>query len=368
MSHKIMKPYLHNRPNNKANLGISLTELLVSSVVASIVISATMGGAMFSRQLYTQDGARTQVNQTLRSSMDMVGADVQQAGESMRRVDPTFPIIQLQQDPNNTGSSILTMRRNELLPIPVCANLGNFSTDPPTAGGSIQNITIFTRDPDRTDDIVPPGNCAELEDETDSNSAPMVDDILNRLEAQRVEQGGTLRLYLYDGDGGGQFVDISTSINNNPLNANDDIRYLSINATTGQKPYAAGAARLYVLTERRYQLNNGSLQLTINNGQPQTIVSGIQRFQVLARSNGATAGAALIERTSFCHLIATPTPCVDTSAPAALQNHAWSEINHLQVTMLATNAVDAGSLITGKETQASRTLVEQFFPRNVMSF
>jgi hypothetical protein len=358
-----------------SNQGLTLMELITSTVVATLVISVSLGGAMFNRELYAQDEVRTRVNQSLRSAIDLVGADIQQMGEQIRRDDPNFPVVELTRNPANPSdtnwTSTLIMRRNLLPFLPVCQNLGNpgneTATPPvaPTAATGITQIQVFQRDLNPIDDNRPPGTCPELQNELDAlGSAPAIDATLANWNTARLNNGGTLRAFLYDGSGGGQFVTVtgSTSPDNNT-------RIVTIQATNGEQFYAGGSARLYFLEERQYRVDaNNNLQLTIDGGAPQTIVSGIQRFQVRITTNPIVATDPLINHFSFCERAAADR-CFDPTAAADSQLDAWSVINNLRVTIVGSDpSLGSGDQIRSKSQESSRTLSEDFFPRNVMNF
>jgi Tfp pilus assembly protein PilW len=367
LSHLISKYHRRASSPLNPNQGVTLTELIVSTVVASIVITVTLGGSMFNRELYAQDEVRTRVNQTLRSSMDLVGADIQQMGEQIRRDDPYFPVVELTRNPanpnvnDNTWTSTLIMRRNLLPYLPVCQDLGNSTTSTPMNG--ITSIQVFTRAPADPDAIRPPGDCATLVNELDTSSAPAVDATIERWETARQNNGGTLRAFLYDGQGGGQFVTVTALPGRNPTNAT--ARALTIQSTNGVQFYANGSAKLYFLEERRYEVANNNLQLTIDDGNPQTIVSGIQRFQVRIDTDPLVATDPLVNHFAFCERTAAQR-CFDPAAAVDAQFDAWSVINRLQVTLVAENV--AGGQVRTKSEEASRILSEDFFPRNAMNF
>jgi hypothetical protein len=352
------------------NQGLTLTELIASTVVASIVITVTLGGSMFNRELYAQDEVRTRVNQTLRSSMDLVGVDIQQMGEQIRRDDPRFPVVELTREFSNPNviddnwTSTLTMRRNLLPYLPVCQDLGNLATSAPMNG--ITSIQVFTRADATPGAVRPPGDCATLANELDPNSAPAVDATVARWDTARQNNGGTLRAFLYDGQGGGQFVTVTALPGNSPANA--ATRAITIQSTNGVQVYTNGFAKLYFLEERRYEVDaNNNLQLTVDNGTPQTIVSGIQRFQVRIDTDPLVTTDPLVSHFAFCERNAAER-CFDPTATSGSEYDAWSVINRLRVTLVAENPNGAGSQVRSKSEEASRILSEDFFPRNAMNF
>ncbi len=63
--------------------GVTLIELLISVAVGLIIITSAFGLTMSNRQLLAVDQERTEVNQNLRSALDIIGADVRVTGERL---------------------------------------------------------------------------------------------------------------------------------------------------------------------------------------------------------------------------------------------------------------------------------------------
>jgi type II secretory pathway pseudopilin PulG len=376
-----VSPLLPSAPSQskplQPNVGITLVELIASTVVASMVISVAFGGMMFNRELYAQDEVRTRVNQTLRSAMDLVGADAQQIGEQILRADPAFPAVELRRTPatpapgSTDWSSSLIMRRNLLPFLTVCQNLGNpgdsEATPPvaPTSQTGITSIQIFTRDTNPNDEVRPEGTCGELSNERDNASAPAIDAVRDRWNTARTNNGGTLRAFLYDGNGGGQFVTV-TGFTSPDANS----RTVTIQSANGLQFYANGRARLYFLEERRYEVDtNRNLTLKIDDGTPQTVVSGVERFQVRITTNPVVSTDPLINHFAFCEY-SQADRCLnpDTSISADARLDSWSVINHLRVTLIARDTTAENGRIDPKSQESARTISEDFFPRNVMNF
>lgn len=336
---------------DKHNQGITLAELIVSSVVATIVLSISLGGAMFNRELYNQDQVRTRVSQNIRSVLDLVGSDIQQAGERIPR-DRRFPVLELRQ--NGTSSSLI-MRRHILdQPLTVCQSF--------VEGDSISSLQVFERFTNAPGQVRPPGTCAELRDETGNplTTPPAIDTDLAQWQAEINSKNGRMRAYLYNGDGSGQFVQV---IGINPMNPASDptgnSRVIQIVRVPGQAVYTSGTARLYLLEERKYEIVNNTLQMTVDDGVPQALVSGIQRMQISVRYDDQPTPL-----TSFCAQ-SVFSPCVNTSTAT---EDAWSEVDDIKIEVTATDPASGNGLMDAKADIPSRTMSETFFPRNILNF
>jgi prepilin-type N-terminal cleavage/methylation domain-containing protein len=351
------------RPQAKLNLlerGVTLTELLVSTVVAGIVLSVTLGGAMVNRQMFVEDQTRTTVNQTLRSGMDLIGADIQQAGENLLRTESMFPAVELLRDPPNppAGSdnwnSVLIVRRLLLTRLPVCLKLGNDAVTPPTAQSNITSIRVFD-----TTDTTLPADCRNTENRN----------VVAQWNTQR-EQFGTLsgttrrlRIFIYDSDGRGQFINFTGTGTTNLQTAN--AIDLSLESFNGEMFYNNTNARAAVVEERQYRIQNNTLQLVVDGGAAQTLVNGIERFRVtIPTTDPANAANPPIDNIVLCER-SSPNRCFDPASPTAADT--WSRIRSVQVTLTATDQ-SGSDLVRSKQEVASRTLTEQFFPRNILNF
>lgn len=77
-----------------SNKGFTLLELLVALVIASIVLGLALKLIVDQRKLVVADQARTQINQNLRASIDLVGTDIKQAGERLAG-NTQLPVVQV---------------------------------------------------------------------------------------------------------------------------------------------------------------------------------------------------------------------------------------------------------------------------------
>lgn len=300
--------------------GFTLVELLVSMVVATIVISMAFSAVLYNRRLYVEDQARINVNQNLRAAMDFIGTDIKQAGE--RITDANFPVIRI------TGGSELVLRRRLDFPIlPVCQAIAVSSTNRVFAASSA---------------ATPPPGCNPL---PDSNS----DGYRDNLEAWRNYrckqdnvtgcQGNileTVKAFIYDGNGNGEYFDY---VGENGTTF--ELQKLATNPAW-QYAYTTGAGGIYLLEERKFNLLNNILQLSIDGKTPQKLVNQLSTFEVKAvlQSNPTGSGKGTFPETG----------------------DRWQQINSINVNLTAIAPPEQLNIKTSRLTAS-----EKFFPRNALS-
>ena len=95
----------------------TLVELLVAMVLLALVLGIVFTTTTSTLGLYRTDQARLSANRDSRSTLDILGNDIRQAGE---RFTSDFPAITIANDAS--GNSVLTLRRALIdSPLPLCA-------------------------------------------------------------------------------------------------------------------------------------------------------------------------------------------------------------------------------------------------------
>ena len=182
MDNKSTKFKRHLLALDKSNQGITLVELLTGTLISSVIINLGFMGFSLSRQMYLQDQQTSSVNQTLRSVFEMVGADIRQAGEGFAE-DPNFPSIVVTDD--DEGNSELRIRRSVLTTsLPICRKV---------VSGTTEEVMVV-------DDSGSVAGCDVIDN--DNNGWP---DSLDAWRDYRVSNGSTVRAFIYDGIGNGEF-------------------------------------------------------------------------------------------------------------------------------------------------------------------
>ena len=122
------------RLTRNSNKGFTLLELLIASVVSSIVLGLALTLIVDQRKLFVKDQGRTQANQNLRAAIDLVGTDIKQAGE--RLIGTPFAVVQVI-DGGASSDRLVLQRRVISEVLPVCQTI--------TAG--TQNQIIVSTNP-----------------------------------------------------------------------------------------------------------------------------------------------------------------------------------------------------------------------------
>ena len=285
--------------------GFTLIELLISMAVGMVIIGSAFALVMANRQLLAADQERTNVNQNLRSALDILGADVRVAGE--RLGSSGVPAIAVR------GGNELILRRAVLEQIlPVC-NQSNWF-----------NKALLVS---RNSNWPAPANNPEcnVDAARNKNANPMPDD----LEAwEEYRDDGQVKAYIYSRTRDyGEFFDyVEEEDTNYGYAIWSSENWNNIYRMTEQ-------SSLYLLEERRYRVTDeGVLEIVVNDdaNNPQRIVNGLDTFSITAvLADGS-------ERTDFG---------VDAGDD-------WKDLRAIKIELKG---------------EKGRTLSSQFFPRNALS-
>jgi type IV pilus assembly protein PilW len=284
---------------------------MVAFAVGLIVLGGALTVTLSTRGMVDGDQARTQVNQDLRASMDLIGVALRQAGE---RLPADFPAIEISNGAAGAPDRLILRRNLVDAVLPLCQSLGAGNIDPEVriADGGASS---------------PPG-CAPVGD-VDGNGWP---DNLDAWRTERAAAGGALWVYLYNPvdrqgqwvlyDADGTTTDFVASGSGEPWLQDHDV---------------AEQCRLYVLEERTYQIDAGLLQYVVTQDATGAINLSDRAtdFQVRAHLEDGSV--------------------VDGFGSA----DQWTQIRSIEV-LLAKEA-DAG------KRSKSGTLTARFFPRNILS-
>ncbi|MEO0941196.1 MAG: hypothetical protein AAFY30_06490, partial [Cyanobacteria bacterium J06642_12] len=279
----------------------------------------------FNRNLLLKDGARIEVNQSIRTSLDIIGADIRQGGENLIRRE--FPVIEVQNNGRN-GEDVLIIRTGSSLDIlTVCtdATSANLLVADTTAGGAV--------------DCPPTGRSLDPAD-------ILPDNIYNwqQYRLQQVANGEIAEAFIFDPDTrDGEFFSFTNEVRN-PNNPGNDPSTYSIQSSSGSwsGSYQAAGNRPYiaVLTEQQYSVDNqGFLTVQVNGGADRRMASNIQDFDVrVILQDGSELdefGANLTDE--------------------------WSNIQSVEVTI-------SGASEFAANREISNSFTSSFLPRNVLSF
>lgn len=283
--------------------GFSLLELMVSSALGMVIIAIVLSTFLSNRTLVQYDLDRTSVNQNLRSVLDIVGTQIQLAGENL---SPNFPAIEII-DGGVGSPDELVLRRNLLDEIlKLCQDVSSgtndlfyfavLGTEPGcTYADQVQNFTAWN---------------TYLTDVASPAAAYIYD--------PATENGHFFEFTSMTDDGAEMYLQISGS-------------------TAWQNNFQVGQTAAYIIEEWRFQLIGDVLQLVENDDilNPSLVTFGLEDFQLQATLEDGTV--------------------VDEF----LTSDDWTEIASIRVTVNSSE----GSKLQDIE----RTLSAEYFPRNVLS-
>lgn len=361
-----------------SNKGFTLLELLVTLVVASVITGLALKLIVDQRQLFLNDQSRTQVNQNLRASLDLVGADIKQAGE--RLTTSTLPVVKIingsATDPKVPDELVLQrLVIAESLPVCKTVTIGTTTSEIEVSqkgGAGLCNasfssstatlpITLSQWKDSRCSKDGAPTTCRTVNVDRTITSKKCVE-----------EKDGTdkecMWAYIYDPDTnkGEFFLYGFESPKDTPDTATNTYRVHRVDGEAWKNtyPYAVLSATnptnpiLYIMEERKYSLSpDNVLQLTLNgqaNGQTSTnflvdgqsspirLVNQLDNFQVQALMQ---SGNTPLTRDNFNN--------------TAIDN--WKQLKAVKISFTAKNPASSSTKVS------NLTVSAQFFPRNVSS-
>lgn len=379
--------------NRSLAKGTTLTELILGVFIAGIILNLAYLGFSWNRQLYLNDVARNDASQTFNTVFDLIGSSFEQAGAGL---DSSFPSILIKPYPINpptpnppnlnspTFNSEISIRRLIFsVKLPVCRAVTN---------GTQTEIFIA--------DSAGPAGCTATD--SDSNGWP---DSLKQWRDYRLSNGGTIRAFIYNGAGQGEFLSYTgeKTYNStgtlitpiaNPTTAATTVSAASLSVTgTLANSYVAGSsAQMLLIEERKYRLGCSdstadascpssklqNLKLIVNDGTPVDLVNKIGQFTVTATIQQAITTTTTaqflcwtipaIGGTQTGTATCNNNPPTTTQAISLTNLYDWSQIYSINVT-LKPQAVSGPTLSTNTQsTMNNLQETRSFLPRNVLNF
>lgn len=353
--HLLQSSSLKKRKCQKS-LGLTTTEMIVTTVIASITLTAALTGFSSSRQVYLEGQNVNRLNQRLRNAVSVIGTDLQRTGENLV-ADPHFPAIEIIQQtiPNSTDkTSELIIRKGSVVELPICQTINAGTSNP-----------IVVVDNDSTD-----GNCKFNEDL--DNTEDGIPDVVKRWQDLRDENKGKIEGYIFDGAGKGEYFtytdetfnnDSGVTITPSKTNLPHEV-VIKIDTKTWTNTYQENTtARIYILDEIRYQINDeNTLQSVRNNEDPLSLVENIERIEVKATLQLGEDGKEYV-----CDVL-PPVNSGDCSPSLPTgTNYSWNLIKHLEVKGVALVDPEKDKSLSSLR-EEDLEFSQKFFPRNAYSF
>ncbi|RTH13645.1 prepilin-type cleavage/methylation domain-containing protein [Thermus scotoductus] len=250
--------------------GFTLAELLVALGIGGLLLGLLLSTTLGNRRLYVLDQSRTAVNQNLRAALDILVADIRQAGE---RLPGDFPAVEVR------NGNELVLRRNLLdVSLAVCDQNG--------INGNQDNIPVADKNPPPNATPAYLDACAFRD--TNGNR---YDDRIEIWQSYSCNSDGVpgcnngnrreaVRAYIYDPvNKRGEWFEYDAE-------DGSGVKIHKGNNERWQNSYGP-LSRLYILEERRYYLEGGILKLAENGQEGKGLVADVTGFQARARANGS---------------------------------------------------------------------------------
>lgn len=294
-----------------------MVEILVALGIAGLLLGIVLSTTLGHRRLYVLDQNRTAVNQNLRAALDILVADLRQAGE---RLPLDFPAVEVRND----GTELILRRNLFDVVLSLCDRNG--------ISGDQDNIPVADRQPPSD----APTEYIEACGFRDQNNNGFDD----RIDAWRNYRCGldgnptcetddrreVVRVYIYDPNTGmGEWFDYDGE------DESSGVHIRRGNGNSWQNSYYGPLSRLYLLEERRFYLSGNVVMMAENGGAGKGLVGDVVSFQVKARAGNST---------------------YTTFPPAGVR---WNSLEYVEVT------------VKSRLGNVERALSTQAVPRNVFS-
>lgn len=414
-------------PKSRAIRGVTMLELIIASFVALTLLSVSLGAISEQRRQVLGDRTRTNVNDNLRITSDLIGQDIKQAGELLD-ADLTLPGISIIPGSTANDPGTLVLQRQLLAQkLPVCQNITANSTTnaidvsvvasatqtPATINNCTYSYTApappATAEPSATlVALLPTDNLRQWRNYRCTADGPgsANTDSCNRTtyttSANCRQFGGTdtecTWAFIYDPvNKRGEFFlysfEDTAACSHSSLSSRTCQRIRRADGNAWQYSYtynSSGTAsqqpQLYILEEKRYSLaadTNTSrtddfiLQLSINRQSPLRIADQLRNFQVMGKlssdatkrpaestcSTQQTASGSCLSNT-FNVTGGQPAVNSQISGTPLLPN--WQYLQGVNITLSSVNP-DATLFPVQSGSNSTLSLTSEFLPRNTAS-
>ena len=314
--------------------GLTIIELLVTMGILAIILGASFSLVISNRRIYQIDQSRTAINQNLRSGMDILAADVRQAGERLS-VSGTLPLLEVINAAGATPETLVIRRNLSDTILPVCADVATNATSitvafAPGSPNTTPAECVFKDNGSPTNPTAPNGTADNVDD----------------WRTYRLAQTGGTRAFIWDpvlkqGEFFTYTGETPTAITKNNVN-------LTYAYPRANQPV------VYLLEEKRYSVNNGILQVVKNGvvSNPDQIIDRVSDFQIQATL-------------TYTKNSVTTTTTLDTLGPTTTWTTqgttlvAWQYLTAVNITLTGSATVQGRTV--------PRSLSDRLFPRNMLS-
>jgi Tfp pilus assembly protein PilW len=318
--------------------GFTITEVMVAGLMSTLILGGSMELSNSLRKMVVQDQTRIQMNQNLRTSLDLIGQDVRQAGERLSSTDQAVQVI------NGSGSDPDTLTLSSdtggLPKLPLCA--------PINSGSSRDNVDVA----DNLSPNSPNYRTACDKANRDSNDSGNWPDDLEQWKDYRVNNGSVVYAYIYDPTTNvGEFFTYDDEDSSGTKLHRANGTAWANNYTTNAYVVLGYQRKTYRLVNNPSRVGDRFLELTINdatnNGVTKKLANRLADFQVQAwMPNDTTA------KTNF--------PSVTSGGTTT--TYSWQGLENLEVKLKSTTPSSNSGIST-----SNLTTTGKFLPRNTLS-
>jgi Tfp pilus assembly protein PilV len=348
---------MRSRLRVRQSAGLSLLELLVTTVISTVILSVTLGLIVTQRRQYLNQQAATETGQTLQAGLEMMGNDIREAGE-YAGAQTGLPILILKNGVSGQPDQITVQRKLLAQELNVCQTI--------SAGTSISQITVSDKndpscgysdgDGNKIPDDVQEWKSFRCQQDGVVGCQTTAVPVNCQLSSSRSSGRECAIAYLYDSVKGiGQFL-VYAGEKQDPFNANRYqllVRPLKADLVFSESNFTANYAkadrpRLYILDQRQYSLSDANpagdriLQLQFTDAQNSVhyqIVNQLQDLQIQIQSDSG------------------PKEAFNAGTPPS---DPWKTVQAVEVTLTAANPAPNAAIPIQRFTS-------KFYPRNTVS-
>jgi type II secretory pathway pseudopilin PulG len=394
MAHKytILKVLLQN-----SNKGFTLLELLFGMLITVLIGGFAMNAVIEASTSFGRDKKNIDASQNFSAILEIIGTDIRQTGEQFI---PAIEFITNTDAGAMAGSSKITIRRSIAAPLTLCLGIPASTSPtalrvldttlsvPPSTNGNCNPGTNISMAPAMTPAPALPTTLRAARNYRCQLDNPDPDYAYATTDACGTPTASLEKVKAAVSDTTGRFRTFDYT-NENLVTANSQYTITVAGLTPSARnnvAYSIGNP-IYLIEERVYTLDStGNLLLTIDGGNPVTLIKRIQKFRISAKLYEETVLNPLNRK--IINTAPTASCPADTSAPvntafaanaeytctfqvdatsttAAAYN--WKTIAGVKVELQG--AYDAtGQNVTPTDTDLRKiTARAEFFPRNVLS-
>jgi hypothetical protein len=344
--------------------GLSLIEIIASTLMGMIILSFALGGFISMRQSFVVDKGDGDVNQRLRTIFANMGPDIQQLGQGLTNTSVPLPLVEITKN-NTTNSSEIILRR---LTIPQSLTLCE-----DVAPGTSDSMKVFDKN---VTDCVQVGDVDTIDAQGNTDGWP---DVVKLWRDQRINQiGTTLRAYIYNPnnpavneffDYSGEIPDVNpvASKRPNPPTTATVPNTVILKNSFVNNFYPKGSM-IYLVDERKYEVKDNTLTLTINGTNPLKLVEFVEKLEILAtiRSLDSNDNEFFSECTGILDGV-TPIDCDVTPIDYQFKNITSIDVRATVLEQGKTDPLSNNNPDPNLDREKEDfSLSQKFFPRNTI--